>query len=86
MDKEQYIKRAWDSTRYYSDEAMTVLHREDGPAVEAFGGYEEWRINGKLHREDGPAIEWSWGDKEWFINGKRMNEADMPKLSPSSQA
>ena len=53
MDKEQYIKRAWDSTRYYSDEAMTVLHREDGPAVEAFGGHEEWFIDGLRKNEDG---------------------------------
>ena len=109
MDKEQYIKTDKDSARYYSDEAMTILHREDGPAVEVVGGYEEWRINGKLHREDGPAItkpnrwsawylngkchreagpaiEWRSGVEAWYLNGERMNKADMPKLSHSSQA
>ncbi|MDB4430296.1 hypothetical protein N9273_00585, partial [bacterium] len=61
---------------YYSDKSMTVLHREDGPAVERFDGTKAWYINGELHREDGPAIEWVGGTKAWFINGKEFLTED----------
>jgi hypothetical protein len=84
--KNQFIKTDWDVTEYYSDKAMTILHREDGPAVVTFRGYKEWYINGKLHREDGPAAEFPSGTKAWYLNGERVSEADMPKLSHSSQA
>ena len=47
------------------------LHREDGPAVEYFGGDKEWYINGERHRLDGPAIEDRDGYKAWYLNGKR---------------
>jgi len=57
------------SKYYYKDKAMTIFHREDGPAVEFANGSKSWYINDKRHREDGPAIEWSDGDKEWWING-----------------
>ena len=44
-------------------------HREDGPAVENFGGGDkEWWVNGDRHREDGPAVEWGDGDKVWYLN------------------
>jgi hypothetical protein len=56
---------------YYKDKAMTILHREDGPAIELAGGGKAWYINGKHHREDGPAVELAGGDKSWYINGKR---------------
>ena len=55
-------------------EAMTVLHREDGPAVEWVDSSKAWLIDGKLHREDGPAIEWVGGTKEWYIDAKRHRE------------
>jgi hypothetical protein len=32
------------------------VHRDDGPAVIAFNGRQEWFKHGKCHREDGPAI------------------------------
>ena len=57
------------SKRYYKDKAMTILHREDGPAFECVNGYKEWWINNKLHRENGPAAEFASGNKSWFING-----------------
>ena len=56
---------------YYSDREMTVLHREDGPAIEYVNGSKEWYINGLLHREDGPAVEWYNGDREYWINGEK---------------
>jgi hypothetical protein len=68
---------------YYNDKAMTILHREDGPAFEGSNGSKEWRINGKTHREDGPAIEWSNGKKTWFLNGNRHRE-DGPAVEYSN--
>jgi hypothetical protein len=59
---------------YYKDKAMTIHHREDGPAVEYPDGDKSWYINGKLHREDGPAVEYADGGKAWFIDGKRHRE------------
>jgi hypothetical protein len=53
---------------YYKDKAMTILHREDGPAVEGHNGSKEWWIDGKRHREDGPAYEGADGEA-WIING-----------------
>jgi len=61
---------------YYKDKAMTMFHREDGPAIEWWNGTKSWYINGKRHREDGPAIEWAYGDKTWALNGERMSERE----------
>ena len=75
--KPQYIEVIFDGSKYYhSDKAMTVLHREDGPAVEFPCGYKSWYRNGKYHREDGPAIEFSNGDKRWYINDELLSEAE----------
>jgi len=72
---QQYIHTDRDGNkRYYKDKAKTILHREDGPALELTNSSKSWWINGKLHREDGPAIEWFTGDKEWYINSKRHRE------------
>ena len=59
------------TTRWYKDAKCTILHRENGPAVEWAGGTKSWYQNGQLHRTDGPAIEHSIGTKEWFQNGQR---------------
>jgi hypothetical protein len=67
---------------YYKDKAMTILHREDGPAVEHAGGGKAWYSNGKLHREDGPAIEYADGSKFWFVNGK-LHREDGPAVEHS---
>ena len=53
---------------YYKDKAMTIFHREDGPAVEYVNGDKYWYTNGKCHREDGPAVEDADGSKLWYIN------------------
>jgi hypothetical protein len=58
---------------YHKDKEMEILHREDGPAIEWFGGNKSWYLNNELHREDGPAIEWS-GGKEWYLNGECHRE------------
>ena len=72
--KKQFIKTTEGATSYFSDEAMTVLHREDGPAVEHADGSKLWYINGEYHREDGPAGEFASGHKSWYINGKLHRE------------
>ena len=75
MNKEQFIHvDKYDNKAYYSDREMTILHREDGPAVEHTNGTKDWYLNGKLHREDGPAIERASGHKEWYINGELHRE------------
>ena len=73
--KEQFIHVDERGTkRYFSDREMTILHREDGPAIEWANGSKEWYINDKLHREDGPACEYAAGGKHWCINGKLHRE------------
>ena len=69
-----YIVTNNEGTYYYSDAAKTVLHREDGPAVEEVNGDKFWFVNGKRHREDGPASEYTDGHKAWFINGELHRE------------
>ena len=59
---------------WYSDPELTILHREDGSAIEYADGDKSWYINGKLHREDGPAIEHISGDNFWYIKGKLHRE------------
>ena len=53
-----------------------LLHREDGPAVQAINGDKSYWIDGMLHREDGPAVEWSNGNKVWYIRGERLSEEE----------
>jgi len=64
---------------YYKDKEMTILHREDAPAIEWSTGGKSWYLNGKRHREDGPAIESSWGSKAWFLNGEKLTEQEFKK-------
>ena len=46
----------------------SMLHREDGPAVEFNDGTKMWYWGGMLHRDsvEGPAIEYANGEKRWF--------------------
>jgi len=57
----------------------SVLHREDGPAVEDASGNKWWYINGELHKEHGPAIEYADGGKVWWINNK-LHRVDGPAI------
>jgi hypothetical protein len=82
--KEQFIHiDSRGAKRYFSDREMTILHREDGPAIEFANGSKEWWLNNRLHREDGPAIENANGSKSWWINGKRHRE-DGPAIENAS--
>ena len=75
MNKEQFIHIDENGDkRYYADREMTILHREDGPAVEYANGNKEWYINDKLHREDGPAVEYINGYKAWWLNDELHRE------------
>jgi hypothetical protein len=76
----QYIEiDEYGTKTYFKDKAMTMLHREDGPAVEGYDGYKAWYINGKRHREDGPAVEWNDGSKYWYLNGVKFTEQEFLK-------
>jgi hypothetical protein len=48
----QYIEINENGSKfYYKDKQMTILHREDGPAVEVFNGTKSWFINDRLLTE-----------------------------------
>jgi hypothetical protein len=71
----QYIKINEDGDKtYWKNKEMTILHREDGPAIEWVDGYKVWYLNGQPHREDGPAIEHGNGAKNWYKHGQRHRE------------
>ena len=75
--KEQYMHIDADGDKfYYSDREMTILHREDGPAIERANGSKAWYINGERHRDWGPAVERANGYKTWYINGERLTEEE----------
>ena len=71
MEKKYYVKVNELGAFWYADEAMTVLHREDGPALEYANGDKVWYQNGQRHRLDGPAVERVNAYKSWWQNGKR---------------
>jgi len=80
MQQEQYLHIDKNGNkRYYKDEEMTILHREDGHAVEYTSGSKSWYLNGKLHREDGPAAECAGGIKAWYLKGKLLTEEQFKK-------
>jgi hypothetical protein len=73
----QYIEITEHGSKfYYKNKKMTILHREDGPAVECADGSKVWCFNGKVHREDGPAAIYSDGYKSWYLNGERLSEEE----------
>jgi hypothetical protein len=75
--KEQFIHiNTYGDKKYYRDKAMTILHREDGPACEYSDETKCWYINGKCHREDGPAIEYLGGHNAWYIDGIELTEEE----------
>jgi hypothetical protein len=75
--QEQYITTLKSGDKYYyKDKAKTILHREDGPAVEYVSGSKTWYGNGNLHRLDGPAVEWTGGGKEWFVDDVFIMKVD----------
>ena len=84
--KPVYIKIDEDGNKYYfSNKAMTICHREDGPAVECTNGSKFWYVTDVRHRVDGPAIEWADGTKEWYVAGKR-HRVDGPAIEDANGA
>ena len=67
--EELYVDDRYKGKYYFKDEAMTILHRLDGPAIEDASVHKEWYVNGKLHRLDGPAVEYADGGKAWYVDG-----------------
>jgi hypothetical protein len=61
-----YVNRETDLF-WYKD---SVLHREDGPAIESSDGTKIWWQNGERHRVNGPAVELSDGTYKWYQNGQ----------------
>jgi hypothetical protein len=59
------------------------LHREDGPAIEAYGGYKAWYQHGRRHREDGPAVEGGPDGEEWWFDGYKITREQFLKLNAS---
>ena len=47
-----YIKKTEYATYYFKDEARTILHRVDGPAVEYADGTKYWYMNGKNYSKE----------------------------------
>lgn len=66
-------------TFYYKDKKMTILHREDGPAIEFSDGSKSWFKDGKLHREDGPAIYTYDGGESYYLNDAWYTKAAWTK-------
>jgi hypothetical protein len=80
--KTQYIKINTNGDKfYYSDAAMNILHRLDGPAIELAGGDKVWCVDGKCHRLDGPAVEYTNGTKAWFVDGKPVSKEEFIRLT-----
>ena len=64
---------------WYVNAERTILHREDGPAIEYANGTKAWFIDNERRRDDGPAIEWASGSKEWYTDGK-LHREDGPAI------
>ena len=67
------IVKHFGTTYFYKN---SLLHREDGPAIEYMDGTKRWYKNGFLHREDGPAIEYADGKKDWYLDDKCYGDDD----------
>ena len=69
MKEKQYTTTNAHGTKfYYKDPEMTILHREDGPAMDYEGDGEVWYLDGMVHRTDGPAYISNDGSSVWFQN------------------
>lgn len=70
------IGKPYEREIYYSDETYSIIHREDGPAVEWCDGSKEWWVNNVHHRINGPCAEWSDEEKWFAINGVFYEEEE----------
>jgi hypothetical protein len=71
--KPTYLIDLDETKRWYNG---SILHREDGPAVEYADGSKWWFDHGVIHREDGPAVEFADGTKRWWLNAVQFKEED----------
>ena len=83
MTKSYIIKNKF-GVLYYKDKGCTILHREDGPAIEYADGSKFWYLNGIHHRSDEPAREYNDGTKEWYLNGN-LHRIDGPAYEGISE-
>jgi hypothetical protein len=80
----QYIKiNEYGTKHYYSDAAMTIIHRLDGAAIEFTNGSKEWYVEGKRHRLDGPAmyVGYVGGYTAWYVHGTRLSQEEFIRLT-----
>jgi len=79
LKAKEYIKvdKYLNAKYYYKDPAMTILHREDGPAVEYITGDKQWYRNGVHHRMDGPAKDYVKGFKAWYVNDDTLARGEL---------
>jgi hypothetical protein len=67
---ETYIRIEKDGSKsYYKDPEMTILHREDGPAIES-PNRTVWYKDNTIHRKDGPAVVDKFAGERWYLNGE----------------
>lgn len=66
-------------TYWFTNPECTIIHRENGPAIEFADGYKVYFQNNKWHRLDGPARIWSDGYEEYWIDGLEYTKEDFLK-------
>ena len=72
-----YIVSDDNGVSYYKDKGLTILHREDGPAVTTNKGSEHWYKDGKRHRVGGPAV-WYWNGTQIWKQDDECHREDGP--------
>lgn len=69
-----YIVSDDNGVSYYKDKGLTILDRDNGPAITTNKGSEHWYKDGKRHRVGGPAV-WYWnGTQVWKQNDECHRE------------
>ena len=61
-------------TYFYKDEALTILHNEDGHAIILMDGTKKYYEDGQQHRKDGPSVEFPNNVKCWCWKGMPLFE------------
>ena len=80
----QYIVKDKNRTAYYKNKAMSIYHREDGPALTYADGAEFWYQDNVLHRVGGPAAIYADGVQVWLCNGEKHNPDGYAYINPNS--
>jgi hypothetical protein len=80
----QYIVKDKNHTAYYKNKAMTIYHREDGPALKYADGAEFWYQDNVLHRVGEPAAIYADGVQVWLCNGEKHNPDGYAYINPNS--